>query len=91
MNAEYAIEFCVIFSACICAELFVIWVQKMWDKRLDIGCDYCEEVGPLSRTPDKIYLCRKCMPVYLNEHPFTEEQRQKALRGFRKRQRNKHK
>lgn len=52
------------------------------DKKLDLGCDYCEEAKKLKPTPDSEYrLCADCMAVYVQKHKVTLKNR---LRGRKK-------
>ena len=88
---EHILYLLEIVAACFIVEEYFRWKDKRKAKLLDIGCDYCEEIKPLSRTPDKVaYLCRKCIEAYFKEHPeFTEEQIQKAKKVFRRIKRKK--
>lgn len=75
-----------IFIACILVfvveRLYLGWrerVESQREKKLDLGCDYCEELRSLYRTPDKLfYLCRTCMEAYLKENDFSESEKQKV-------------
>jgi hypothetical protein len=89
---EYIITFIIIYAACILAELTVIYFERRKEKKLDIGCDYCEKAVPLAPTPNKVfYLCKQCMEAYFREHEgeFTEEQIAKVKRSYRRRKRKK--
>jgi hypothetical protein len=84
---EIAIWFVLIFSADIAA--IVAWesFQFFKNRRLDLGCDSCEEVCALRQTPDATaWLCPKCMKAFLTEHKdkFTEEQIRKSRKGYRR-------
>ena len=89
---EMVVWFCLIFAADMAA--IVAWeiFQFLKYRRLDLGCDSCDEVCALRETPDKkgTWLCPKCMKLFLEEHKaeFTEEQIRKARRGYRKIKRN---
>lgn len=68
----------VIFVAVLASELLMqlgsYLVERRRERSLNIGCDYCEEVRTLYRTPDKhFWPCRKCMEAYLKEHEFSPE------------------
>ena len=83
----YIVDFFVILAACLVAALVEDKYRAWKDKALDLGCDYCEGLRPLGRTPNKQHwLCRKCMEAFLAEHQneFTEEQISKARRGYRR-------
>jgi len=91
---EILVWFTLIFSADMAA--IVAWevVQHYKNRRLDLGCDSCEEVCALRQTPDKsAWLCPKCMKAFLIEHKdrFTEEQIRKSRSGYRRIKRHKHK
>jgi hypothetical protein len=55
------------------------------ERKLDIGCDNCEEVKKLYPTPnEEFYLCKLCMEGYFAEHPeITEEQKAKIRAKYR--------
>lgn len=83
---HYLLDIAVIFVACLMAEAVWAWFERLRDRCLDIGCDYCEEAKRTYRTPDKRYwLCRACMEVYLEENDFTEAQMWAARKQYRKR------
>lgn len=79
-------DFIIILLAVLAADGLIIAWQNWHNRRLDMGCDYCEELLPLNRTPDRrFYLCRNCMNAFLTEHAdvFSEAQVKKARRGYR--------
>jgi len=71
---EHLLYIVEIFVACILVELLFRWYDKRSDKRLDIGCDYCEKAAKTRRTPDKRYwLCKECMSIYKEENGMEEK------------------
>ena len=88
---EMVVWFFLIFTADMGAIIAWEVIQFLKYRRLDLGCDSCDEVVALRETPDKkSWLCPKCMKIFLEEHKaeFTEEQIRKARRGYRKIKRN---
>lgn len=52
--------------------------------KLDIGCEYCEDVKRLYRTPDKqFWLCKTCMEGYFEQNECTDEQKEKVRKQYR--------
>lgn len=80
---EHIIYILEIFFACLLAEWFFRITDKLQNRKLDIGCDYCEETKKLYRTPDRKYeLCRNCMEAYFDENSFTEKQKEKIRKKY---------
>ena len=73
------------------ADLLAIFIHERWkqyrDRKLDLGCDSCEIVAPLARTPDRtFYLCRRCYQAYVEEHNLgSSAQTKKAFRRIKRR------
>ena len=89
---EHLLYIIEIFIGAFLAEAIFHKILTRKEKKLDIGCDYCEEAVPLAPTPNKIfYLCRNCMEAYFREHEgeFTTEQIAKVKRSYRRRKRKK--
>lgn len=84
---EHILYMLEIVAACFLVEGYFRWKDKKKAQLFDLGCDYCEEVKPLKKTPDKSgYLCKQCMNGYIAEHPeLTPEQVAEIKKGFRKR------
>lgn len=73
-----------IFVACLMVELLFRWIDKRVNRKLDIGCDYCEEPKKIYRTPDKrFYLCKGCMDAYLDENGFSDEDKIKVKNRYK--------
>lgn len=55
------------------------------EKKLDLGCDYCEEVKQTYVTPDGLfYLCKHCLEAYFQEHPeITDEHKEKVRKKYK--------
>lgn len=91
---EHFLYMVEIVIACFIVEGFFRWSDSQKKKKFDLGCDSCQEVVPLNRTPDKSgYLCKSCMGAFLNEHAgeFSEEQITKVQKGYRRIKRSKSK
>ena len=57
-----------IFIACLAADICMRLFDKLRNKRLDIGCDYCEEARKLYKSKDKkFWLCKDCLNQYNQE------------------------
>ncbi len=72
---DWGIDFFLILLACIGADLFIAWWKKI--REPDLGCDWCEQIKNLYRTPDhKWWFCKKCMESYLKDGGFSESEKQ---------------
>ena len=66
---EIITEIIAIFIACLLADIFMRVYDRLRNKRLDIGCDYCEEARKTYRTKDKkFWLCKRCLEAYNREN-----------------------
>jgi hypothetical protein len=53
-------------------EILMRYYDYYKNRKLDLGCNYCEEAKKTNPTPDNEYrLCADCMKIYVEKHKKT--------------------